>query len=469
MNTFWAVLGLTFCLLFGTVTLHPVLAQQSGGDDDEEGPGNGQGNGGGNDDDDSSVPSFFLTVILEEVIAIGDILSPVPAHTASEDRSLDDLVGIIDQVLPSPSSSNSLRQINDSVSLSDSMVWQAEMSEELAVDISDAVNLRDQLYSSPQITTNIPRAITDSIGVSDSAQRNFVQGNVNPPQTQPPAQTPALTPVERNPPPRANAARFLIETLEVNDAPDQGGSLTAAPESALRVVDNIAVSGLVVPPSAPIVSITSPVIELPRDGTAEITFHSTSTGTYEIEILDKDGKTVRSLEGGMKLGANSVAWDGRGSSDAMSPAGRYIYYISAEGNGGSREPPRNGDGVIVIAGTSAAGPTAGVQFDPAYLIVVAIIAAAGAGLFFFLRRQGSLVMYLPAAASEVIDDIRERYPDLVVEDYVDPNDPTLLKGVTINNPKGADEQWLTDMAEKAKNIAGVDSVNINYRGKQQTL
>ena len=78
-------------------------------------------------------------------------------------------------------------------------------------------------------------------------------------------------------------------------------------------------------------------------------------------------------------------------------------------------------------------------------------------------------MYLPASAEEVIDDMREKYPDLVVEDYVDPNDPTLFKGVTIKNPKGADEQWLTEMAEKAKTIAGVDSVNINYRGKQQTL
>ena len=65
--------------------------------------------------------------------------------------------------------------------------------------------------------------------------------------------------------------------------------------------------------------------------------------------------------------------------------------------------------------------------------------------------------------------MREKYPNLVVEDYVDPNDPTLFKGVTIKNSKDADEQWLTEMAEKAKNIAGVDSVNINYRGKQQTL
>ena len=245
---------------------------------------------------------------------------------------------------------------------------------------------------------------------------------------------------------------------------------SARPESNLRILDNIAVSGLVVPPSAPIISITSPpLIELSQDGIAEITFHSTSTGTYDVEILDKDGKTVRSLEGEMNLGANSVSWDGRGSSDALSPAGRYIYYISVAGAGGSREPPRDGDGVIVMAGSQGAGQLPGPQLDPTYLIIVAIIGAAGAGLFLFLRRQRSLVMYLPASASEVIDDMREKYPNLVVEDYVDPNDPTLFKGVTIKNPEGTDEQWLTEMAEKAKNIAGVDSVNINYRGKQQTL
>ena len=122
-----------------------------------------------------------------------------------------------------------------------------------------------------------------------------------------------------------------------------------------------------------------------------------------------------------------------------------------------------------MTGSQGEGQLPGPQVYPTYIIIVAIIGAGGAGLFLFLRRQRSLVMYLPASASEVIDDMREKYPDLVVEDYVDPNDPTLLKGVTIKNPNGADEQWLTEMAEKAKNIAGVDSVNINYRGKQQTL
>ncbi|MGI0020795.1 MAG: FlgD immunoglobulin-like domain containing protein [Nitrososphaera sp.] len=451
------VLGLTFCLLFGAVTLQPVLGQQSGGDDD---------------DDEPNAPNSLPELILNEALTLGDIILPeIPPAAAQQGSAIGDLIGIVDEVLPGSSSTS--RTISDGISLSDSMIWQADPAEIPEVNISDALSVGDNLSSSPQVATNTVRGVADSMNLSDSLQNTVVRGNVNP-NPQPPAPapvTPAPTPVDRYPPPRANVARFLIETLEVNDAPDKGSTVTTArPESNLRIVDNIAVSGLVVPPSEPIISITSPpLIELSQDGIAEITFHSTSTGTYGVEILDKDGKTVRSLEGEMKLGANSVSWDGRGSSDAMSPAGRYIYYISAAGAGGSREPPRDGDGVIVMTGPQGAGPLSGPQVDPTYLIIVAIIGAAGAGLFLFLRRQKSLVMYLPASASEVIDDMREKYPDLVVEDYVDPNDPTLFKGVTIKNPKGADEQWLTEMAEKAKNIAGVDSVSINYRGKQQTL
>jgi hypothetical protein len=283
--------------------------------------------------------------------------------------------------------------------------------------------------------------------------------------------------VGQNPPPRANVARFLIESLEVNDVSgndvsDNADSMRATVESQLRVQDNIAVSGLVVPPSAPIISLTSPpLVELSGDETAQITFHSTTTGTYEITIRNADGEAVRSLEGEMDLGSNSATWDGGDSSDAKAPPGRYVYYIAAEGEGGSRDPPQDGDGVIRVAGSPAIGSVGGPQLDPAFLIIVAVaVAAAGAGLLlFFIRRPRSLVMYLPAAASEVIDDMRQRYPNLIVEDYVDPADSSLLKGVTIKNPKASDEQWLTDMAEKAKSLAGVDSVNISYRGKQQTL
>gem|GEM_PF-4099651 len=470
LKTFWMVLGLTFCLLFGTVALQPALGQQSGGDDDNDG-----------DDVNEQVPPAPLPELtLDEAMTLGDIVFPqIPPAAAQQVSAIDDLIGVIDQVLPG--SSTTSRTISDGVSLGDSMMGQADPAEVPEVNISDGISVSDGLSGTPQVATNTARGVADSVNFSDSPQLTVVRANVNPnppppapsPVTPTPTPTPAPapTPVDRNPPARANTARFLIETLEVNDAPDKGSTMTSArPESNLRILDNIAVSGLVVPPSAPIISITSPpLIELSQDGIAEITFHSTSTGTYDVEILDKDGKTVRSLEGEMNLGANSVSWDGRGSSDALSPAGRYIYYISAAGAGGSREPPRDGDGVIVMAGSQGAGQLPGPQLDPTYLIIVAIIGAAGAGLILFLRRQRSLVMYLPASASEVIDDMREKYPNLVVEDYVDPNDPTLFKGVTIKNSKDADEQWLTEMAEKAKNIAGVDSVNINYRGKQQTL
>ena len=459
MKTFWMVLGLTFCLLFGSVALQPALGQQSGGEENDE----------------QAPPALLPELTLDEAMTLGDILSPqVPsAAVQQQGGAIGDLIGVIDQVLPG--SSTTSRTISDGISLGDSLVWQADPAEVPEVSISDGIGVNDDLSGLPQVVTNTARGVADSVNLSDSPQLTVVRANVNPnsppPTPTPVTPAPAPTPVDRNSPPRANAARFLIETLEVNDAPDKGSAMTnARPESNLRIVDNIALSGLVVPPSAPIISITSPpLIELSQDGIAEITFHSTSTGTYDVEILDKDGKTVRSLEGEMNLGANSVSWDGRGSSDALSPAGRYIYYISAAGAGGSREPPSDGDGVIIMTGSQGEGQLPGPLVDPTYIIIVAIIGAGGAGLFLFLRRQRSLVMYLPASASEVIDDIREKYPDSVVDDYVDPNDPTLLKGVTIKNPNAADEQWLTEMAEKAKNIAGVDSVNNNYRGKQQTL
>lgn len=444
------VLGLTLSLLFGTVALQPALGQQSDGDGDDQSP--------------APLPEL----VIDEAMALGDVVFPEISHQAAQEgRPIGDLVGVIDQVLPG--SSITSRIITDGVSLSDIMAAQADPAELPEVIISDSITLSDSL---PQVGTQVVREVADSITPRDSIS-NGVRPDVNPNPSQPAPVpvSPAPTPVDRNPLPGAHTARFLVETLEVNDAPDKGSTMTSAlPESNLRIVDNIAVSGLVVPPSAPIISITSPpLIEPSQDGIAEITFHSTSTGTYDLEIKDKDGKTVRSLEGEMSLGANSVSWDGRGSSDALSPAGVYIYYISAAGAGGSREPPRDGDGVIVMAGSQGAGQLPGPQVDSTYLIIVAIVGAAGAGLFLFLRRQRSLVMYLPASASEVIDDMREKYPELVVEDYVDPNDPTVFKGVTIKNPRDSDEQWLTEMAEKAKNIAGVDSVNINYRGKLQTL
>lgn len=177
----------------------------------------------------------------------------------------------------------------------------------------------------------------------------------------------------------------------------------------------------------------------------------------------------------MKAGANSAKWDGTDSSGKYVPPGTYAYYITAKGSGGTRQPPAQGDGTITV-GADLASQSSGLfpllPIDPVYVaIIAAAVAAAGAGaaLLLFLGRKRRLVLYLPAAASEVIDDIRLKFPDAVVEDYIDPGRPGQYKGVTIRNPKGADEDWLAEVADKAKALSGTDSVSMFYRGRQQVL
>lgn len=242
----------------------------------------------------------------------------------------------------------------------------------------------------------------------------------------------------------------------------------------MRVLDNIAVSGLVVPPSAPKISITSaPILQVTPDQDAVITFHSTTAGTYSIAIKDDTGKVVQTLNSKMNLGANSASWDGKDSSGKASPSGDYSFYITAQSPGGIRQPPAEGDGSIVVVGSPQAPgsfPFA-IPRDMSYLIILPIVAAAAAASFFFLRRKKPLTFYLPEEASAVIDDIQEVYPDAAVEEYVESTEGGMrrFKGVTIRDPKDADDAWLTAVAEKAKRLAGVDSVNVNFRGKTVTL
>jgi hypothetical protein len=106
-----------------------------------------------------------------------------------------------------------------------------------------------------------------------------------------------------------------------------------------------------------------------------------------------------------------------------------------------------------------------------YLLILPVVAAAGAASYFFLRRKKPLTFYLPAEASAVVDDIQERYPDASVEDYLESTDSGTrrFKGVTIRDPRDADDEWLAAVADKAKKLAGVDSVNVNFRGKTVAL
>jgi hypothetical protein len=78
---------------------------------------------------------------------------------------------------------------------------------------------------------------------------------------------------------------------------------------------------------------------------------------------------------------------------------------------------------------------------------------------------------LPVAASDVIGEIQQKYPSATVEDFIEPGEggSKLYKGVKIENPGEEDENWFTEVINKAKRLAGVDSVNVSYRGKVRAV
>ena len=145
------------------------------------------------------------------------------------------------------------------------------------------------------------------------------------------------------------------------------------------------------------------------------------------------------------------------------PDGRYVYYILAENAAGVREPPASGDGVIMVGVPLPASVDLSLLF-----MIIGSAAAAGAVLLFFAKRQRSLTLFVPAEAVAVVDDIRDRYPDAAVADYVESAaDGKRYVGVTI--PKSADSEWLLEIAERVKEMAEVDSVSLRYKGKMQVL
>jgi hypothetical protein len=263
--------------------------------------------------------------------------------------------------------------------------------------------------------------------------------------------------------------RVIFDNSDSLAARSHPSIIPLAPE--LRVVDNIAISGFKMPPTAPVISVTSsPILQVSNDQGAEIAFHSTTSGTYSIAIRNDGAKVVRTLEGSLELGANSMLWDGKNDQGAMAPSGDYSYYITAAGSGGTRSPPPGGDGAIVVIGTAPPSYPGPIALDSGYLLTLPIIAAAGAAIFLFLRRRATLRLYLPIEASEVIDDIRVRYPGANVEDYVERAEEGLrrYRGVTIRNAE-PDDRWLVEFAGKVKEIAGIDSVSVNYGGKTHLI
>jgi hypothetical protein len=268
--------------------------------------------------------------------------------------------------------------------------------------------------------------------------------------------------------------RSISESLALGDMNEMTADLGPSEVpigSELRLLDHIATSGLVVTPAPPLISVISPpVLHVMENQDADITFHSTVAGTYAVEIRGAEGAPVATLEGDMNAGTNSVSWDGR-QSGSMVPAGDYAYHITAKSAGGVRNPPADGDGSIVVAGGGAATTTLPPMQDMAMLIAIPIAVAAIAVSFFILRRKKSLTFYLPPEAAQVVDDIRGRYPDAKLEDYLQPAEDGMqrLTGVTIQNPKDVDDGWLASIAEKVKMVSGVESVNVSFGGKTHML
>jgi hypothetical protein len=282
----------------------------------------------------------------------------------------------------------------------------------------------------------------------------------------------------------ANYPRHISDKIGIKDI-DNGGSQqlslkkTSAPialGSQLRVTEQISSSGMAAIPSLPKITVTSPaMLQVSSDQKAEITFDSTAAGTYSIAIIGESGAhDSQTLRGQMQVGGNSVTWDGKKASGELAPAGHYTYFIAAMGNGGIRHPPQNGDGSILVLGPAQSSEISIPSLDSSlFLPLIISFAVAAAGLFIISRkRRKSLTIYLSTeAASVVVDDVKETYPQAVVEDYIEPTNEGAKRyvGITIPDPKDGNNEWQSEVAEKVKEIAGMDTVRLMSKGKVLVL
>jgi hypothetical protein len=168
----------------------------------------------------------------------------------------------------------------------------------------------------------------------------------------------------------------------------------------------------------------------------------------------------------MQAGANSVVWEAKYASGAPLPDDRYVYYITAQSEGGVRQPPAAGDGAIMVV-TPLSIPA---SMDVSLLLMIAgSAAAAGAAALFFARRRRSVTIFVPVEAEAVVSDIKERHPDATVANYIDSKTDGVRRYIGVTLPKGADDEWLVQIADRAKEMAAVDSVSLRYRGKMWVL
>ena len=393
---------------------------------------------------------------IPEALPIGDQVSGDASHTpATGEQTLSDALAVSDGGIEA-------KVVKGSVALS--------LPIRDNVTIGDSVSHGSPVSSVNKVTTNIE----DSIKVDAITVWNRAGHGSSPTSSPSPSPNPTPTGQTGNPVPQkaSRLTRSIVDAITMDDVFTKRGPIGAVMQEQLRVVDNIAVSGLVVPPSPPKISVTAaPILQVTPDQSAEMTFHSTTSGTYSISIKSDDGgHVVRTIDGKMSLGANSATWDGNDGQGNMATAGSYSYYIRAQNAGGVREPPAEGDGAIVVVGGPKAPGQVQLPTDMSYWLILPIVAAAGVASFLFLRRRRPLTFYLPDEASPVIDDIRSRYPNAAVEDYVETTEEGVrrFKGVTIRSGK-ADDEWMEEIADRVKKLAGVDSLNVNYKGKTMTL
>lgn len=337
--------------------------------------------------------------------------------------------------------------------------------QQLAVDLSDSVSVSDAAVVSNGVFT---RSIADSLSINDFAssklaiatERHVADG------------VDAGDAIIKG----FHAFRFAFDSLSVGDPLVARGPSVVSLSEPVNIADEITVSGTLLPRTALTVSLQSgqPVAFTPDgdgiDDSVEIVFDSSSGGSYVFQVRDAQGNMASSITGTMITGSNSVTWDGTDSSDNPVSAGVYTYYIFARSEDGARDPPRGGDGTIVVQGPSTV-PTTPSELNYLALITAVAAAAGGTILFFFLRRRKELIVYLPVAASQVIGEIKQKYPSATVEDFIEPVEggSELYKGVKIENPSEEDESWFVEVISKAKDIARVDSVNVSYQGKLRSI
>ena len=220
--------------------------------------------------------------------------------------------------------------------------------------------------------------------------------------------------------------------------------------------------GVSTPPEITITS--SELLYVSADRGAEITFDSTTAGTYAVAIKSDDSDATQTIFGRMRAGANYVMWEGRDSSGSAVPDGTYTYFIMAENAGGAREPPSDGDGKIIVTISPVLA-----SIDIGLLMIALTVVAASAALLFFILRKRSITIFLPVEAVAVVGDIRDRYPRASVADYIETEEGGAKRYIGITIPQGADNEWLEEIATRTKEIAKVDSVNLRYRGRTQIL